>query len=346
MRCGSELFIIGTIKGEGVRYVVILKNMMPMKHVFVVNPSADGRDRSGDIAAALAATGVDTELYRTRGPRDATRFVARWCADHPGDEVRFYSCGGDGTLNEVVSGVMEAESGKRKVESGERGVESGERRVEVACYPCGSGDDFVRYWAGTDFTDLGALMQGEAVPVDVMRVGDRYCVNTLNFGFEAAVCHAMASVRRVPVVGGRMAYTSGIVASLATGRRNRCRVSVDGEVWLDGEVLLLSVANGQWAGGGYHCAPRAKNDDGLLEVMAVKPMSVARFAKLIKYYKNGELLDREELRPIVSYRRGARVLIEPLRDSYVATDGEIVPGTCFDIECLPKAVNFVVPANN
>ena len=346
MRCGSELFIIGTIKWEGVRYVVILKNMMPMKHVFVVNPSAGGRDRSGDIAAALAATGVDTELYRTRGPRDATRFVARWCADHPGEGVRFYSCGGDGTLNEVVSGVMEAESGKRKVESGEWKAESGERRVEVACYPCGSGDDFVRYWAGTDFTDLGALMQGEAVPVDVMRVGDRYCVNTLNFGFEAAVCHAMASVRRVPVVGGRMAYTSGIVASLATGRRNRCRVSVDGEVWLDGEVLLLSVANGQWAGGGYHCAPRAKNDDGLLEVMAVKPMSVARFAKLIKYYKNGELLDREELRPIVSYRRGARVLIEPLRDSYVATDGEILPGTRFDVECLPKAVNFVVPANN
>lgn len=215
--------------------------------------------------------------------------------------------------------------------------------MEVACYPCGSGDDFVRYWQGLDFTDIGALMRGTAVPVDVMRLGDRYCVNTLNYGFEAAVCNTMASVRRRPLVGGRMAYTTGIVASLVAGRRNRCRVSVDGEVWLDGEVLLLSVANGQWAGGGYHCAPRAKNDDGLLEVMAVKPMSVARFAKLIKYYKNGELLDREELRPIVSYRRGARVLIEPLRDSYVATDGEIVPGSRFNVECLPKAVDFVIP---
>ena len=136
------------------------------------------------------------------------------------------------------------------------------------------------------------------------------------------------------------------MASLVAGRRNRCRVSVDGEVWLDGEVLLLSVANGQWAGGGYHCAPRAKNDDGLLEVMAVKPMSVARFAKLIKYYKNGELLNRDELRQIVSYRRGRNVVIDPLRDSYVATDGEIVPGSRFNVECLPKAVNFVVPANN
>ena len=303
-----------------------------MKHIFVVNPCAGGHDRSGAVRATLSALGADAEIYSTSGPRDATRFVVSRAAEGGGEALRFYACGGDGTLNEVVSGAMKA------------GGRDG--HVEVACYPCGSGDDFVRYWQGLDFTDIGALMRGTAVPVDVMRLGDRYCVNTLNYGFEAAVCHTMASVRRRPLVGGRMAYTTGIVASLVAGRRNRCRVSVDGEVWLDGEVLLLSVANGQWAGGGYHCAPRAKNDDGLLEVMAVKPISVARFAKLIKYYKNGELLDREELRQIVSYRRGARVLIEPLRDSYVATDGEIVPGSHFDIECLPKAVNFVVPANN
>ena len=303
-----------------------------MKHIFVVNPCAGGRDRSGDIRSALSALGSDAEIYNTLGPRDATRFVAVWCAEHPGEDVRFYSCGGDGTLNEVVSGVMGAERGMRK--------------VEVGCYPCGSGDDFVRYWQGTDFTDIAALLQGTAVPVDVMRLGDRYCVNTLNYGFEAAVCHTMSSVRRVPVVGGRMAYTTGIGASLATGRRNRCRVTVDGELWLDGEVLLLSVANGQYAGGGYHCAPRAVNDDGLLEVMAATPMSVARFAKLIKYYKNGELLDREELRDIVRYRRGRHVVIDPMRDSYVATDGEIVPGRRFDAECLHKAFNFVIPTPN
>jgi diacylglycerol kinase (ATP) len=300
-----------------------------MKHVFVVNPCAGGHDGSAGLAIKIHDILKDAEVYITVAPRDATCFVRQWLADRPGEDVRFYACGGDGTLNEVVSGVMEGESGNR--------------RVEVACYPCGSGDDFVRYWQGVDFTDIAALVGGEAVPVDVMRLGDRYCVNTLNYGFEAAVCHAMATVRRIPVIGGRMAYTTGIVASLATGRRNRCRVTVDGELWLDGEVLLLSVANGQYAGGGYHCAPRAKNDDGLLEVMAATPMSVARFAKLIKYYKNGELLDREELRAVVRYRRGSRVVIDPLRDSYVATDGEIVHGSRFEAECLHRAINFVIP---
>lgn len=303
-----------------------------MKHIFVVNPCAGREDKGGEIAAALDVLAFDAEIYETTAPRDATRFVAdriRMCG---GETLRFYSCGGDGTLNEVVSGVMEAGDGEQKLEN-----------VEVACYPCGSGDDFVRYWPGPDFTDLTDQIQGETVKVDIMRLGSRYCVNTLNFGFEAAVCHTMANVRRVPLLGGSMAYTTGIVVSLATGRHNRCRVTVDGELWLDGEVLLLSVANGQYAGGGYHCAPRAINDDGLLEIMTVKPLSVPRFARLIKYYKNGELLNREELRPLVSYRRGSSVSIEPVGDSYVATDGEIVPGSRFDVQCIHHAINFVIP---
>lgn len=301
-----------------------------MKHIFVVNPCAGKHDCGDEIAAAIDITGLEAETYSTRGPRDATRFVAERLRD-ASEPLRFYSCGGDGTLNEVVSGVV----------SGQWSV-----ACEVTCFPCGSGDDFVRYWAGANFRDIDALVHGTAVPVDVMRLGDRYCVNTLNYGFEAAVCHTMANVRRVPIVGGHMAYTTGIMASLAAGRHNRCRVTVDGELWLDSEVLLLSVANGQYAGGGYHCAPRAKNDDGMLEVMAVKPMSVPRFAQLIKYYKNGELLDREELRSLVSYRRGSSVVIDPLGDSYVATDGEIVPGRRFEVQCLHKAVNFVIPTNN
>lgn len=303
-----------------------------MKHIFVVNPMAGGRDSSKEIANTLVNIEADIEIYRTREPRDATRYVARRLREDGDVAMRFYACGGDGTLNEVVSGVMQAR---------ECGLAA--RHTEVACYPCGSGDDFVRYWPEARFADMEALVGGTAVPVDVVRLGDSYCVNTLNYGFEAAVCHTMAKVRRVPVIGGRMAYTSGIVASLATGRRNRCRVTVDGEVWLDGEVLLLSVANGQYAGGGYHCAPHARNDDGLLEVMAVKPMSVPRFARLIGYYKSGELVDREELRPLVSYRRGSRITIDPFGDSYVATDGEIVHGSRFEVECLHHAVDFVLP---
>lgn len=302
-----------------------------MRHVFVINPQAGGHDRSHQINEQLKKLALETEVYITQGPRDATHYVADRCNHSDGEELRFYACGGDGTLNEVVSGIMSSEAGVRN--------------AEVGCYPCGSGNDFIKYWPEADFTNLEALVAGTSTSVDVMKFGDRYSLNTLNFGFEAAVCRAMSEVRRLPILGGRMAYTTGILKSLATGRRNHCHVEVDGELWYEGDLLLLSLANGQYTGGGYHCAPQALVDDGLIEVLSVKPMSIPTFARLIKYYENGELLDRPELKKVVSYRRGQRVTIEVGRLSFVATDGELVEGQRFEIEMQHKAIRFVVPTS-
>ncbi len=303
-----------------------------MKHVFIVNPCAGGHDHSDDIASAIDMAGVEAEIYCTTGPRDATRFVEAWLAGHPDDEVRFYACGGDGTLNEVASGV----------------VDSGQTdRAAVGCYPCGSGNDFVRCWPGAPFTDIASLCSGTATDIDVLHIdtgcGHRYAVNTLNFGFEAAVCHTMGRVRRHPLLGGRLAYTSGILHSLLRERSHRCTVYVDGAIWYDADLLLLSMANGQWAGGGYHCARRANPADGLIDVTAVKPLSLPRFAMLFKYYKTGELIDRQQLQNVVRYDRGRRLTIDAHQPYYIAADGEVFDGSRFEVTCLHKALKFVVP---
>ena len=175
--------------------------------------------------------------------------------------------------------------------------------------------------------------------------GERYAVNTLNFGFEAEVCRNMDEVRRKPLVGGRAAYATGIVKSLFTGLHNDCRISVDGEQWFDGTLLLSSLANGRYAGGGFRCAPRSLNDDGLMEVTAVKPLSVARFARMIKYYERGEHLDREELRDVVMYCRGRQVTLEAGRPFYIGIDGELLESVRFEVENVHQAVNFVIPKN-
>lgn len=304
-----------------------------MKHIFVVNPCAGGRDRSHEIAAALAPLDIEAEIYCTTATADATRYVAACIACKPAGGLRFYACGGDGTLNEVVAGVLKAVGS----------AAAAAPEVEVACYPCGSGNDYVKNWPGVDFGNLEHLVGGTAVPVDVMRVGDFCCINVLNYGFEAEVCRGMQQVRRWPLLGGRMAYTSGILYSLVTKRHNPCRISVDGQLWRQGDLLLASAANGQYVGGGYRCAPRAVVDDGRLEVLAIDSLSIVRFLGMIGHYKRGEHLDCEEMRRVVHSTGGRKVTIEADREFSIVVDGELHSGRRFDIEVLPQALNFVLP---
>lgn len=300
-----------------------------MKHIFVINPHAGGENHAESLAKEIEALAVDSEIYLTTGHLDATRHVDQYCRAQPGEAVRFYACGGDGTLNEVASGALS------------------HPKAEVGCYPCGSGNDYVKYWPKADFRSLQALVEAPAVPVDLMRVRfdgqERHCVNLMNLGFEAAVCRSMEIVRGKPMVGGKMAYTSGIVHSLTYGRHHPCRISVDGEPWHEGDMLLASLANGRYAGGGYCCAPRSVNDDGMLEVMAVRPISVARFVSVIGIYKNGQHLDSPKIKDVVEYRRGRRVSIESDKPLWAALDGELVCSRSFAIENLPKAIRFAVP---
>lgn len=309
-----------------------------MKHLFVINPFAGGENHAKDIVDSVKTLDIESDIYLTQGVKDATRFVGDYCRKRPEEALRIYACGGDGTLNEVVSGVMACDCVSRGM------------RVEVACYPCGSGNDYVKYWPGADFRNLKSLSKASSMEVDVMRIryqslsGEemRYALNTLNYGFEAEVCRVMDEVRHIPLLGGRMAYTTGIVKSLFSGRHNPCRITVDGEPWMEGDLLLASMANGRYEGGGFLSAPRSQNDDGLLEITAVRPLSILRFASMIGYYKSGEYLDRPELQDAVCYRRGRSVVIEHDNPFYLGIDGELLHGSRFEVENLHRALRFVV----
>ena len=300
-----------------------------MKHVFVVNPHAGNHDSSKEIAEVLEGLPLsDTEkvVYVTRGPRDATRFVADLCCTSGAEGLRFYACGGDGTLNEVVAGVMESGG-----------------NAEVGCYPCGSGNDYIKCWPGVDFTNIEAQIAASSVPVDLTRVGDRYCINVLNFGFEAEVCRTMERVRRWPLLGGRMAYVTGIVHCLLHKRHNPCSITVDDEAWYSGDMLLGSAAGGRFVGGGYQCVPRAVVDDGWLEAQCVDALSIVRFLRLIGAYKRGEHLDRVDMHDVVHHRRARKVCFESDREFSVVIDGELLRGRRFEAVIMPRVLNFIVP---
>ena len=299
-----------------------------MKHIFIINPAA-GKDNSFQNIKKileLKKVEVDYELYETQAPGDATAYIRKYCTEHK-EPVRFYACGGDGTLNEVVNGVV------------------GFEHASMGCYPCGSGNDFVKYYGGKKvFWNLEELLNAPEEYIDLMRVGNKYAINATHFGFDSAVAQTMMKVRRKALIGGKNAYTTGVVAGLFTAMKNACRVIVDGELLNpDGNILLCTIANGQYVGGSFRCAPRSLDNDGLLEVCVVKPISVLTFVSLVKVYTEGTHLDDDRFAKILKYRRGKKIEIEAPEGFIYSFDGELVRQNKFTVEVVPQAIRFAVP---
>ncbi len=299
-----------------------------MKHIFVINPAAGKENSYERIKRELEAldTDADWELYQTKGNIDATEFVRTYCKEHR-EEVRFYACGGDGTLHEVVNGAV------------------GFAHASVGCYPCGSGNDFVKYYGGKEpFLNLKEQLEAPDERIDLMRVGEKYAVNATHFGFDTCVAKTMQRVRRKKLIGGKHAYTTGVVVGLLRGMKNTCTVTADGEVVNPrGKILLCTVTNGQYVGGSFRCAPRSLNNDGKMELCLVTPVSIFTFLRLVGKYTEGKHLDNPKFQKFIRYRRVQTVRVQAPEGFLYSLDGELLTSTDFTVETLPAAVRFAVP---
>ena len=119
-----------------------------MKHIFIYNPMA-GKDNRAAIAALQEKIKtdypeLDVEFYPTKAAKDATVYVRARCEADPDTKMRFYACGGDGTANEVLHGIV------------------GHENASMTCYPCGSGNDYVKYYGGAArFLNIDTLLFAE-----------------------------------------------------------------------------------------------------------------------------------------------------------------------------------------
>lgn len=299
-----------------------------MKHIFIINPKAGKRNLSEMVMEVVKQelNEGDYLIYQTKEVLDARQFVEKYCQEHPDEQKRFYSCGGDGTLNEVANGAI------------------GFENTEITCFPLGSGNDFVKYFGTVDdFRNLSELIKGQAVDIDILRFNNRYLVNIFNLGLDADVCDRMINYRRLPLVGGKGAYILGLIVSFFSKLTKKLKVLIDGEEFFKGETTLCAVANAICYGGGFYCAPHARVDDGLLDVVLVRKLSRLKFLKFVKKFKNGKHLDMPELKDIIYFKRGKLVEIESEKPINCCFDGEVVKETKIKIEILPKLLKFIIP---
>ena len=312
-----------------------------MKHLIVFNPGA-GKDNGADAFRALIKekfAGLDYEVYETEGPRSVIPFLRKYLKEQK-DTVRVYACGGDGTVHEVANGLVGADN------------------AELAILPMGTGNDFVKSYGVTNeevekYRHFEPLIKGEAKPIDLSKISGGnleepwYSINVINFGFDAIV-GARGNYYKEhgfpkKVKEGTNPYDYALKNdAMKHGRFNNIEVYADGEKLNEKQLLLTTLAQGQWVGGQFKCAPKSDNTDGLIDVCVMKTMTLIGLGMIIGTYTKGKHLDKPRKKFV--YRQAKEIKMVSPEEFDVCVDGEMIRGKEFKVEVCPKAIKLVPPA--
>lgn len=276
-----------------------------MKHCFILNPAAGKSDRTTELTLKISeictARGLDFSVAISHKAGQC-KTLAKAFAEC-GEECRIYACGGDGTLNEVVNGLV------------------GYPNVAVTHYPIGSGNDFIK--ASSDpsaFTELERLLDADEETFDLIEANDHYGLDICSIGIDARIGTEISSYKRLPLVSGPGAYLISTAVNVIKGIHRHYVVEIDGQV-IDGRQTLICACNGRWYGSGYNPVPDAVLNDGLLDVLLVKAVSRFKLACVIGNYKAGHY---RELPELITHFRVPEVTIHCDRESKINIDGELM----------------------
>lgn len=315
----------------------------------VVNPHAgSGRTARewGRIKDCLDRNGISYDFRMTDCRYHATEIVLD--ASREGFR-RFIAVGGDGTIHEVLGGIMLyldsllPESGSAD-DAEARSPRPSLADFSIAVIPVGSGNDWIRCHDIPDnLEEIVCLVKsGSFARQDVVRVttdaGVTYMVNIGGAGFDARVCER---VNRCKDKGkrGRMLYIWSLVHNFVTYKPSPMEISLDGKALFSGDCFSVAVGTGKYSGGGMRQTPEAVSDDGLMDVTVIPPLPFVKIAAEIRRLFDGSFL---KVRELVA-GRCRRLTVAPAGNvpEIVEVDGEIVGRLPATFEVLREQIRVL-----
>lgn len=303
---------------------------MPRKVKVILNPMADMGNAwkvANDLRPMIQEYG-NADWSGTVYPTHATELAKQ--AGEQGYEM-VIAMGGDGTVHEVVNGLMQAPATRRPV---------------LGVVPVGSGNDFA-HAIGVPLAPERALaraLSGEASAVDLGLMTDEhgrqeYFDNTLGIGFDAVVT---IRSHQLPLLRGFLMYLTAVIQTIVLNHDPlEMQIEADGQKWVQGN-LLLTACNGPREGGGFLIAPDARLDDGLLHYAMIKTVGRLMMFRLVPEVMKGTHGNFKQ----VVLGSCKKMTVATDRAMYIHADGEIY--TSFGsnlrkvtIEVLPGALKVV-----
>jgi lipid kinase YegS len=285
----------------------------------ILNGKVAGNDALRAAVVGQREAGHRIEVRVTWEKGDARRFVLE-----AGEVDLLIAAGGDGTLNEVVHGLMDLSVVARPV---------------LGVVPLGTANDFA---TGCDIPRdpekaLALCIEGEALPIDVGKANEHWFLNVASVGFGAEVTATTSpDLKRLL---GPVAYTvMGAILAINVHQYHGRLTLPDREITGSGPVAI--VGNGRQTGGGVQVAPRACIDDGLLDVLVVRHIPAAALLTAAR-----ELQQLSPEGEYISYWQTPWVEVHPDEVVPVNLDGEPMEFSSVRYEAVPRAIRVTVPPN-
>lgn len=299
-----------------------------MKGLFIINPSSGRQnfnDKIKDIAGRLVVEQIcnTIDVFYTQKKDDA---LNRAAALTEGEYDFVVAVGGDGTLNEVINGVVRSGSS-----------------TPVAVISAGTVNDFAAYLelpqTPAKFCEM--IRDFQLKDVDVGHINDKYFINVVAAGLFSDTAFKVSKDKKA--VMGKLAYYLEGAADLPKqlGKSWKMRFVTE-EKTIEEEILLFMVTNSQSVGGFRGIAPMASVSDGLFDTIIFKKMDVFQMLPVMISVLQGDHVSH----PAVEYIQSKRLHIENIsgEEANLDYDGEqLMDGFPVDIEIIPRAVKIIVP---
>ena len=290
----------------------------------IVNPIAGvlkGPAKIRRVRQALDKLPIEYDLILTEIPGQAVELTRQAVLD---GWPLIVAVGGDGTISEVVNGLMKAGG------EGEVGT--------LGIIPLGTGNDLAYALDLPD--DLNAacqrLIRGQTRLLDVGQVNQVYFINNSAVGLEPMVSIAHEKMRWLK---GKVRYIMAALKTIAEIKIWSMTIQWD-EGCDSGPMILVSVGNSCRTGGAFYMTPAAKMDDGLLDFIYARQMNRWEILKILPRTFTGSHIDH----PLITYRRTTTLTITTTPSTPIQADGEVISldATEINYRIIPQKLRVIV----
>ncbi len=292
-----------------------------MFHI-ILNPNSLKKRSSEDYSLALSELnrrGIDYVVHKTQRPGHAKELASQALKQAATGIV---CAGGDGTLFEIVNGM---------------GPNTG---IPLFLLPIGTGNDFRRAMRlpKKPFDAFFAQLESRPFPLDLGQMNEYFFLNVAGLGLDTATL--IAAERYKSKFKGQLPYLMGVLSAARKFQPVDITVQTQNQS-SNRPITLLSIANGNYIGGGMRVAPHAQINDGLFDIVAVEKLSRRRIYSLFPLFPSG----RFTRLPVVRTSRCKQIKISSRKGTPITInlDGELIQTVHADFSIHPGAILMCAP---